>query len=134
LLAGSLFAHSHIHPGVLLDSPAKADASCRDARFYKWYLARLEYLVGDQGFAVGSRLSLADVLLRYTLAETLTEAQCGKPDLAAATASWRREPLMSSTRTAALLAEFPKLQRIVQNVANQPGLVQWLESRGTQMF
>mmetsp|Transcript_99517 Transcript_99517/g.138226 ORF Transcript_99517/g.138226 Transcript_99517/m.138226 type:complete len:295 (+) Transcript_99517:13-897(+) len=111
-------------------SPAKADPAGRGKRYFKWFLGRLEYLVGSDGFAVGNRLSLADILLRHTLAENLPDSQCGKPDIA----SWRREPLMSAKRTAKLLEEFPKLKRIVENVEGQPGLARWLQIRGVQMF
>eukprot|EP00035_Acanthoeca_spectabilis_P020844 m.434857 g.434857 ORF g.434857 m.434857 type:complete len:296 (+) comp17779_c0_seq1:76-963(+) len=111
-------------------SPLKADPEGRGKRYFKWFLGRLEYLVGDNGYAVGNRVSLADVLIRYELGESLPDNQCGKADIPA----WRREPLMSAARTAALLEEFPKLRSIVANVNGQQGLQRWLQIRGVQMF
>jgi hypothetical protein len=59
------------------------------------------YVVGGNGFAVGNRLSLADVLLHNYLAETLSDAQCGR-DIP----TWRREPLMSQAMTTELLKQY----------------------------
>eukprot|EP00036_Acanthoecidae_sp_10tr_P008790 CAMPEP_0182915366 /NCGR_PEP_ID=MMETSP0105_2-20130417/283_1 /TAXON_ID=81532 ORGANISM="Acanthoeca-like sp., Strain 10tr" /NCGR_SAMPLE_ID=MMETSP0105_2 /ASSEMBLY_ACC=CAM_ASM_000205 /LENGTH=293 /DNA_ID=CAMNT_0025052225 /DNA_START=36 /DNA_END=917 /DNA_ORIENTATION=+ len=111
-------------------SPARADGSKQSERAYYWFLSRIEYLVGDAGFAVGSRLSLADVLLRYALTDAITESQKGKPDIPA----YRCEPLMSAKRTAELLADFPKIQKILASVGKEPGYAKWMAQRGPQMF
>lgn len=110
-------------------APLPADGSKRKERYYQWFLGRIEDTVGSNGFAVGSRLSLADVLLRNYLSETLESAQCAKEIPA-----YRREPLMSAARTKKLLAKYPKIQRILQNVDSQPGLKHWLSVRGLQSF
>ena len=49
-------------------------------------MGRLEGIVGDAGIAVGSSISLADVLIYNTFAERLTEAEA--PDKEA----WQRAP------------------------------------------
>ena len=51
----------------------------RPSRFLKWYMGRLEGVVGAGGTAVGSSMSLADVLIYNKFAECLTEAEVPPP-------------------------------------------------------
>ena len=43
----------------------------RSARFLQWFLGRIEAVLGNNGFAVGDKLSLADVLIYNSFAEYL---------------------------------------------------------------
>ena len=56
---------------VATDYEGPADQSKSSGRQLKWYLYRMEKLVGDDGFAVGGKLSLADVQLYNTFADKL---------------------------------------------------------------
>lgn len=63
----------------------------RPSRLLKWYMGRLEGVVGAGGTAVGSSISLADVLIYNKFAECLTEAEVPPPPpLAPSTPNLRR--------------------------------------------
>ena len=116
------------------DTPANdvkgaADMKNRANRMARWYLGRLENLVGD-GYCVGSSLSLADVMLYNMLAETMTDAEAPSADFPA----WKREPFANGAKTAALLKDHPKLSAIVATVASNENLKKWLAMRGEQKF
>ena len=110
------------------DATGPADSSKRDARLLLWYMGRLERLVGD-GFAVGGKLSLADILLFNAFADSLTPEQA-LGELPA----HRREPFGSLARTQAALAKHPRLAKIVAGVAALPNIQKWLSTRGKQGF
>jgi hypothetical protein len=110
-------------------SPAQADMTKRSERFYSWYMGRIEYLVGASGFAVGSKLSLADVLIENQLAEVLEDAQA-KPTVAA----HRKGPFGSIEKAKAGLAKYPKLSKICSNVQSDPNFKKWIATRGIQGF
>jgi len=109
------------------DYSGMANGANRSSRFLKWYMGRLEGIVGD-GFAVGGKLSLADVLIYNKFAETMTEAE--GPDVPA----WKRAPFNDAARMTAALAAHPKLQKICTNVAANEGMKKWLAMRGPQGF
>lgn len=88
----------------------------------------MERLVGD-GYAVGGKLSLADVLLFNALADSLT-AEDAKGELPA----HRREPFSSLARTNAALAQHPRIAKIVANVGAHANVQKWLAMRGKQGF
>ena len=92
-------------------------------RNIRWYAGRMERLVGADGFAVGSKLSLADVLIYYRFGDVLPEAGHEK------VAKHMREPFGSLERTAKLLAAHPRLAKIVANVAAIPNVQKWLAMR-----
>ena len=69
-------------------------------RYATWFLGRIENTLDNNGFAVGNKLSLADVLLFFVLGETLDAAQA--PDLP----QYRREPWGSLERVNELLARY----------------------------
>ncbi len=110
------------------DSTGPADGSKRGARNLLWFMGRLEHLVGD-GFAVGGKLSLADIQLFNIFADSLTAEQ-SLGDLP----SYRREPFGSLARTSAALAKHPKLAKIVAAVGAHPNIQKWLQTRGQQGF
>lgn len=111
------------------DSTGPADSSQRSARFLTWWMGRLETVVGSDGFAVGSKLSLADVLIYNSFAEHLTAAE-----LPSGTPAWKGEPFYSQEATAKALAKFPKLSAICETVASNPNAQKWLSIRGVQSF
>merc|ERR1740121_3316346 len=84
-------------------SPAVADGSNRE-RYCKWWAARIEAVVGDNGFAVGNKISLADVLIFRTFAD----GPQAKAD--------QLEPMCSKAHTDAILATCPKLKKICETV------------------
>lgn len=110
------------------DATGPADGSKRASRQLLWFCGRLERLVGD-GFAVGGKLSLADVLLFNMFADSLTAEQA-----AGELPAHRREPFGSLARTSAALAKHPRLAKIVAGVAAQPNLQKWMAERGPQGF
>lgn len=88
----------------------------------------MEKLVGD-GYAVGNKLSLADVLLYNALADSLTPEECAG-DLPA----HRREPFSSLEHCKAALAAHPRIAKCVASVAAHPNIVKWMSTRGKQGF
>ncbi len=110
------------------DFAGPADGAKRDARQLQWFMGRLERLVGD-GFAVGGKLSLADVLIFRAFGDALTPEQA-KGELPA----HRRDPFASLARTNAALAKHPRISKIVANVAAHPNVAKWLSERGPQGF
>jgi glutathione S-transferase len=110
------------------DFTGAADGSKRKHRNLLWFLGRMEHLVGD-GFAVGNKISLADVLLFNALADTLTDK-----DVKGEVPVYNREPFGSLARTNAVLAKHPKLAKIVHAVAAHPNIVKWMATRGQQEF
>lgn len=115
--------------GGATDFTGPADRAGHSTRFLKWWLNRIEATLGDQGFAVGTKLSLADVALYNVFAEYLkdTEAAEGTP-------SWRKEAFCSKARTDAAVASCPKVAACCAAVANDANVQKYLSSRGVQMF
>lgn len=96
------------------DYEGPADGSKRSARQLKWFLGRMEKLVGGDGFAVGGKLSLADVQLYNTFADKLGDLS---------------EPFTSAARTDAALDKCPKIKACIASVANHENVKKWLEER-----
>ena len=111
------------------DTTGPADPSERSTRFLTWWLGRIELTLGDKGFAVGNKLSLADMQLYFTFADYLREGETA-PDFP----QWKKEPFGSKARTDAILAKHPKLQACVDVVRNHPNVHKWLARRGVQEF
>jgi len=111
------------------DSTGPADGSQRSSRFLTWWMGRIEAVVGDAGFAVGSKISLADVLIHNTFAEYL------EPESAAeGMAEWKRYPFGSKEKMESALNAHPKLKAICNTVASNENVKKWLSVRGVQYF
>jgi glutathione S-transferase len=111
------------------DVSGPAVGADRSSRFLKWWMGRIESTLGNNGFAVGNKLSLADVLLYNTFAEHLRPEEC-KED----TPNWRKHPMGNSERVAAALAAHPKIKASCDAVAAHPNVQKWLSIRGVQGF
>ena len=99
------------------DYEGPADGSKRSARQLKWFLGRMEKLVGGDGFAVGGKLSLADVLLYNMFADKL--------------APGKGEPFESAARTDAALDKCPKIKACIASVADHENVKKWLVTRAS---
>jgi glutathione S-transferase len=55
------------YTGGATDIDGPANPAGKDRRYAIWYFGRIEKLLGTSGFAVGSQLSLADVLIIISL-------------------------------------------------------------------
>jgi glutathione S-transferase len=110
------------------DVSGPADGSARSTRYMKWWMGRIEATLGNNGFAVGNRLSLADVLIYEFFGEYLAEEEAGELP------SHRREPFSNKARTDAALASHPKLNASVNAVASNANIQKWLKIRGQQNF
>jgi len=111
------------------DYSGPADRSQMKERYFKWFVGRMEGQVGDDGFAVGGKLSLADVLLFSAFADSLTEKDMVNP-----APVHRREPFASLKRTQKALAAYPKVKACIASVAENKNVKTWLASRGKQLF
>jgi len=105
--------------GLWFDTPAPT--SGRDNRYFNWFAGFLEKVVGD-GYSVGNRFSLADVVLFVRLGDVASNlGQTG-------------EPFQNLEKTNKALSNYPKLVKIVANVAAHPNIQKWLATRGDQAF
>lgn len=111
------------------DSTGPAVREGYSSRYLSWWLGRIEASVGAGGFAVGNKLSLADVVIYNALAEYLKESEAKE-----GTPAWRREAFADKARTDAKVAAHPKLAAIVASVAGNAGIQRWLDQRGVQGF
>ena len=112
-------------------APKSSDFSNRD-RYFHWYCGRLEDLVSlsKGSYAVGNRISLADVLIYNLFRERLRDEESPKT-----LPSYRREPFGDyETTTRILRASYPKLCKICDLVGDHPGVKKWLSMRGVQRF
>jgi glutathione S-transferase len=110
------------------DSTGPADRAGYSTRFATWWAGRIETALGGNGFAVGNKLSLADVLLYNVFAEFLVDEQAGEMP------QWKREAFGSKARTDALVAQHPKIQASINAVAANENVQKWLATRGVQGF
>jgi len=103
-------------------------AQGRGERFFPWWLGRIEAsLTGTDGYAVGSSLSFADIVLFTTLQDHLTEEESDKPEEA-------RYPFNSKDRVAKALEKCPKIKASIAHVLASEGVKKHLATRGKQMF
>lgn len=110
------------------DVTGVADRAGYSTRYATWWMGRIEACLEDHGFAVGNKLSLADVLLYNTFGETLAAEQAGDMP------QWKRECFGSKALTDAALAKHPKIARSVAAVAANANVQKWLATRGVQGF
>jgi len=111
------------------DAAGPADRAGYATRFGQWWVGRIEAALTGTGFAVGSKLSLADILLYNTFAEELKDSEAP-----ADTPQWKKEAFGSKARVSALLASSPKIGASIAAVASNAGVQAWLARRGPQGF
>jgi len=109
------------------DVSGPADGTNRASRYLKWFSGRIEATLGA-GFAVGGKLSLADVMLYNQYAEVLTVAERGD------SAAWKCEPFYSAEKTSKLLESYPKIAACCASVSMNANVQKWLSTRGPQGF
>jgi glutathione S-transferase len=80
----------------------------RPKRYLTWRLGRIEAIMGNDGFAVGNQISLADVMLFSTLKDYLTEEEGRNLE------AWQREPFTNKVRTNATVENYPKIKASVE--------------------
>jgi len=118
--------------GKWFDSPEDTDD--RSQRFLRWYLKRIEPLVGADGFAVGGKYSLADATMYNLLGESCPDL----PDKLyhGATSDRHKTPFGSDfSRTEAVMKEVaPKMLAIVLKWRDNENLQTYLKNRGPQAF
>merc|ERR1712194_686613 len=91
----------------------------RSKRALRWHLTHLEACVGDDGFAAGGNLSLADALIYNRLGESCANlGDAGGPFGT------------SKADTDKVLADFPKISKIIETFASSPGMTKYLAARG----
>jgi len=95
-------------------------STTRTDRYFQWHLNFLEQIVGDDGFAVGGKYSLADAVLAYRLGDVA-------PNLAS-----KGEPFTSLEQTNKALEKYPKIAKIVANWYGNPNIQKWIQTRGDQ--
>lgn len=115
--------------GGATDVTGVASRDGQPTRYLTWWMGRIEAALGSQGFAVGDKLSLADVMLYYVFSEVLRDEEA-----AADFPQHRKEAFCSKARTDAALAKHPKLKAACDAVASNANFQKWLSMRGQQGF
>jgi glutathione S-transferase len=114
--------------GGATDLTGPADRAGHSTRYLTWWLGRIEATLGNNGFAIGDKISLADVLLFAHFGDYLTPAEAGElPE-------YRRSMFTDKARTDAAISKHPKIKACVDAVANHPNVQKWLAMRGPQGF
>jgi glutathione S-transferase len=110
------------------DATGPADGSARSTRYLKWWMGRIEAALDSHGFAVGDKLTFADVFMFYVFGDNLSAENA--PTLSEA----KRQPFCSKARTDALLDAHPKIKASVHAAANNSNMQKWLETRSVNYF
>ena len=111
------------------DVSGTADRSGQPTRYLKWWMGRIEAVLGSNGFAVGNKMSMADVLIYNSFAEHL------KPEEAAPdTPAWKLGAFYCKEKTDAALANHPKIAASCAAVAANENVQRWLSMHGVQGF
>lgn len=110
------------------ESPNPANYKTKNKRMMKWWCSRIEYILCEE-FAVGNRLSLADILIYCTFYDYLRDNECkeGFP-------IYKKYPFYSKARTDKILNKFPKIKNICEKIGNLDRTKEYLVSRGEQLF
>lgn len=108
------------------DIEGAAKGEGRSQRWLKWFTGRIESIVGADGYAVGDKITLADVAIYNLYFDHLTKdtSASGKPI----------GPFASKERTDKFLKSHPKISKIIATVAANDGIKKWLGMRGKQGF
>jgi len=112
--------------GGAKDTTGLAVQDTQNARYLTWYMGRIERVVGPHGFAVGDKLSLADVLLYNSFAETETLRD---EELVEGPGCWRRGPMGDQERMEIALAKHPRIKACCNTVANNKNIQKWLHMK-----
>eukprot|EP00604_Paraphysomonas_vestita_P003464 CAMPEP_0174820488 /NCGR_PEP_ID=MMETSP1107-20130205/4369_1 /TAXON_ID=36770 /ORGANISM="Paraphysomonas vestita, Strain GFlagA" /LENGTH=219 /DNA_ID=CAMNT_0016035955 /DNA_START=152 /DNA_END=811 /DNA_ORIENTATION=- len=122
-------AHEKWFNSGATDVLGTADSSQRSSRYFKWWLGRIEQSLDTEGYAVGNKLSAADIALYYAFAEELKDNE-SKENLP----KWSREPFGSKLKVSSELENYPRIKSSIQAVANNENFIKWLSLRGIQEF
>ena len=100
----------------------------REKRNLGFWLRRLNKCVGDDGFACGGRLSVADASIYFCFGENCPELRGGPYESGA-------EPFgnLEATRRA-LRVHGPRVVKIVDRFLSLPGVSEYLAAREPQVF
>jgi len=118
--------------GGATDASGQAVRENSSSRYLTWWLGRIENsLTGTNGFAVGNKLSLADICLYYMLDEHLPASQADE-----SIPEFRRHPFGTTSAEVMQkkLANYPKIKASCDNAKKNAGIKKWIESRGKQKF
>jgi glutathione S-transferase len=109
------------------ESPEPANMKERSNRMMRWWCSRIEYII-EENYCVGSVTSLADILMFTTFGDYINDRDGAElqPHV--------RYPFASKARTDNVLNDYPKIKSIVNRIANEPSVVEWINDRGIQMF
>lgn len=111
------------------DYTGTADSSMKTARMLPWWMGRIENALDDGGFAVGQKLSLADIALYYFFSETLTDEET--PD---DFESFKRFPFGNKSRMDEAISYHPRIAASISAVKANTNFQKWLKMRGPQEF
>jgi len=108
---------------VWLDTPAEEGNKERSKRALRWHLTHLEHCVGDDGYSFGGKPTLADALMFNKLGDHV-------PSLGD-----KGDPFeVNKSLTDAVLADYPKIRKIVDTFGSSAGMKKYLSDRGAQNF
>lgn len=114
--------------GGSVDVTGTAARDGQSTRYATWWMSRIETILDSNGFAIGSKISYADVLMYFVFAEELKESEANNVP------PFRRVPFGSKERTIEALAKYPKIANSCKVVAENANMQKWLSIRGVQAF
>jgi len=107
---------------IWFDTPASPELGGRKERQLRWFLDQVVLSLGDDGYSVGGRPSLADAYFYNMLGEH------------AAGLGGKGEPFGNMEATVRVLSEYPKLLAVVNKFGSSPGMKFYLGMRGEMKF
>ena len=112
------------------DVKGPAQRANSKTRFFRWYCGRMEHsLFKESKWAVGTRMSLADIAIYRELYDTLEGNQAHS-----SVKPYRREPFSSRKNVLEALKSYPKLLNVCEMVRSDPSIKKHIEGRQLQRF
>jgi len=99
------------------NTPSSPAIEGRKERQLQWFLELIENILPDTGYCVGGRPSLADAHMFNLLGEHAPEL------------NQKGEPFSDLANTNKVLESFPKIQSVINNFKQSPGVAYYLETR-----
>jgi len=102
-------------------TPYTATSADKSTRKMKWYLDGISECIGNDGYSVGGKPSLADAKMYAAMGDVVEGAAFGNG-------------MCDHKALAAVLGEYPSVKKVVETFKNSAGMTKYLAARGKQTF
>lgn len=116
--------------GGAMDLSGSAIEEDKEKRYLTWWMGRIEKIIGGNGISVGSKLSLADLMIFNTFQDQETYREECDSSIAGSESDglWRRGPMGDQARLDSMLRRHPKIKACCLTVDNMPNIQKLLTS------